>query len=143
LGTWGRALAIGVLLFVTVLLILRATGHFKRGRPVAAPDQGLLARARVSAETLAAIEAEDHYCRVRRTDGSDALIHYRFGDALAEVAEIEGEQVHRGAWIAQGAVIGAIREGRRWRLLLGDGTRVAVSATYLPQVRARGWLRGR
>ena len=124
-------------------LALRATGQFKRTAPVAAPADGLLARARVNAETLAAIEAEDHYCRVRRTDGSDALIHYRFGDALAEVAQIDGQQVHRGAWIAQDAVIGAIRDGRRWRLLLSDGTKVAVSATYLPRVRARGWLRGR
>ena len=123
-------------------LIRRATGHLKRRGIEAAPANGLLGRARVNAETLAAIEAEDHYCRVRRTDGSDALIHYRFGDALAEVAEIEGQQVHRGAWIAQGAVTGALRDGRRWHLLLGDGTRVAVSATHLPQVRARGWLRG-
>jgi hypothetical protein len=139
-GTWGRALAIGVVMFVTILLILRATGHFARKARVAAPDQGLLARARVAAESLAAIEAEDHYCRVRRHDGSDALIHYRFGDALAEMAEIDGAQVHRGAWVAADAVTGAEREGRRWLLLLKDGSKVAVSASYVAEVRQRGWL---
>ncbi|MCW3847298.1 LytTR family transcriptional regulator [Sphingomonas sp. LB-2] len=144
-GTWGRALAIGAVVFGAILLMLFATGHLRFGRRKArtAPAEGLLERARVAAETLAAIEAEDHYCRVRRRDGSDALIHYRFGDALAEVTGFDGQQVHRGAWIAQGAVAGAVREGRRWHLLLGDGTKVAVSATHLPQVRARGWLRGR
>nr|WP_240953850.1 LytTR family DNA-binding domain-containing protein [Sphingomonas sp. G-3-2-10] len=110
-------------------------------RRIAAPDNGLLARARVTAETLASIEAEDHYCRVRRTDGSNALIHYRFGDALAEVGELDGAQVHRGAWVAASAVTGAERDGRRWLLVLSDGTKVAVSATYLGDARARGWLR--
>lgn len=139
-GTWGRALAIGAVLFVTVLLILRATGHFQKRRRVAAPAEGLLARARVSAETLAAIEAEDHYCRVHRIDGSDALIHYRFGDALAEVAELDGAQVHRGSWVAADAVTGATRDGRRWLLLLSDGTKVAVSPRYVAEARRRGWL---
>ncbi|MEZ0241825.1 MAG: LytTR family DNA-binding domain-containing protein [Sphingomonas sp.] len=146
-GTWARALAIGGVIFVAIALIMWTTGHLPLGgrkvRAAAAPAEGLLARARIPAESLAAIEAEDHYCRVRRREGGDALIHYRFGDALAEVAEIDGTQVHRGAWIAQDAVAGAVREGRRWHLLLGDGTKVAVSATHLPQVRARGWLRGR
>ena len=138
MGEWQR---VAMTATRTIIRLIRhAAGGFKRRKPAA---NGLLARARVSAETLAAIEAEDHYCRVHRTDGSEALIHCRFGDALAEVAGIQGEQVHRGAWIAQHAVIGAICEGRRWHLLLGDGTRVAVSATYLPRVRARGWLRGR
>lgn len=142
-GTWTRALAIGAVIFAAIVLVLATTGRLPifRPKPVAPPAEGLLARARVSAETLAAIMAEDHYCRVRRRDGSDALIHYRFGDALAEVAELGGAQVHRGAWIAEGAVEGAVRDGRRWLLLLGDGTRVAVSATYLGEVRARGWLR--
>ena len=139
-GTWGRALAIGAVLFVTVLLILRATGHLQFGKPAARPADGLLARARVSAETLAAIEAEDHYCRVRRKDGSDALIHYRFGDALAEVAGIEGAQVHRGSWVAADAVLGAERAGRKWLLVLRQGPKVAVSASYVAEARRRGWL---
>jgi hypothetical protein len=146
-GTWARALAIGALVFVAMFLTMGATGHFPfRSRPAERAEpraDGLLNRARVDPHALAAIEAEDHYCRVRRRDGSDALIHYRFGDALGEVGALDGQQVHRGAWVACGAVTGAVREGRRWKLLLDDGTRVAVSATYLPQVRARGWLRGK
>lgn len=138
--TWGRALAVGVSIFLASMLVLWWLG--RRVAPAAAepPVSGLLARARAEPDTLAAIEAEDHYCRVRRRDGSTALIHYRFGDALGEVAGIDGLQVHRGAWVAAQAVTGAAREGRRWHLLLDDGSKLAVSATHLPAVRARGWL---
>jgi Na+-transporting methylmalonyl-CoA/oxaloacetate decarboxylase gamma subunit len=139
-GTWLHAAGISVVLFVAILLVLRTRGYSPFAPRAAPTANGLLQRARVTPESLLAIEAEDHYCRVRRRDGSNALIHYRFGDALGEVAGIEGVQVHRGAWVASGAVAGATREGRRWLLLLADGSRVAVSATHLPQVRALGWL---
>ena len=38
-------------------------------------------------------------------------------------------------------VDGAVRDGRAWRLVLADGTRLPVSASYSAAVRARGWLR--
>jgi hypothetical protein len=140
--TWGRALAIGVCAFAGSLLVIWRLAR-QNAEPVAGglPAGGLLDRARVRPEAVAGIEAEDHYCRVRRRDGGGALIHYRFGDAMREVAGLDGLQVHRGAWVAAGAVTGAVREGRRWLLLLEDGSRVAVSATYVAAVRARGWLR--
>jgi DNA-binding LytR/AlgR family response regulator len=48
--------------------------------------------------------------------------------------------VHRSAWVARRFVTGARRDGRRWRLLLADGTDQPVSETFLPAVRAAGWL---
>jgi hypothetical protein len=139
---WSRALLLAAAIFPAMWLVGRRLRSLRLAAavPVPVPADGLLHRARVTPDALAAIEAEDHYCRVRRRDGSDTLIHYRFGDALGELAALDGAQVHRGAWVAAGAVTGAAREGRRWRLLLADGSRVAVSATHLPQVRARGWL---
>ncbi|WP_145960955.1 hypothetical protein [Sphingosinithalassobacter portus] len=83
---------------------------------------------------------EDHSCRVRRGEGRSPLVHYRFGDAPSELAQIDGEQAHRGAWAASGAVAGAAREGRRWMLLLSDGSRIPVSASHLPRVRERSRL---
>jgi hypothetical protein len=137
---WLRALLISVGIFPVMWFIGR---QFARNAPVEAappPPGGLLDRAKVAPDSVLAIEAEDHYCRVRHRKGSDALIHYRFGDALGEVAGLEGVQVHRGAWVANGAVTGATREGRRWLLELADGSKVAVSATHLAAVRAKGWL---
>lgn len=143
-GTWGRALAIGVVIFAAIVMIMHARGNSlfaKQRRKPTTTANGLLGRARVAPEALAAIEAEDHYCRVRRRDGSSELIHYRFGDAIGELEEIDGLQVHRGAWVAADAVTGAAREGRRWLLILADGSRIAVSATHVAAARDRGWLR--
>ncbi|WP_307117484.1 LytTR family DNA-binding domain-containing protein [Sphingomonas kyeonggiensis] len=140
LDVWLRAAAISVVIFAVCALV--AWILLRRMRPVRA-ETGLLARTRVRAEDLAGIEAEDHYCRVHRRDGTSALLHYRFGDALDEVAGIDGLQVHRGAWVAAEAVEGAERDGRKWRLLLAGGGSVPVSATYVAAARARGWLRGR
>jgi hypothetical protein len=138
---WLRAALISAAVFPAMWLISHFVTHRVAVRPAAPPAPGgLLDRARVVSEALTAIEAEDQYCRVRRSDGSAALIHYRFGDALGEVAGLDGAQVHRGAWVAASAVTGAAREGRRWHLRLADGSKIAVSAPYLAEVRARGWL---
>ena len=135
---WGRAAAISAVIFAVCALV--AWLLLRRMRPVRV-ETGLLARARIAADGLAGIEAEDHYCRVHRRDGGSELIHYRFGDALEEVAVLEGTQVHRGAWVAAAAVEGAARDGRKWRLRLAGGGSVPVSATYAAEARARGWLR--
>lgn len=136
---WLRALAISIGIFTVCGLVGWLVHHRARPHPIAA--DGLLARVRIAPAELLAIEAEDHYCRVHRRGGPNMLIHYRFGDALAEVESLEGDQVHRGAWVSAAAVAGAMREGRRWELVLTDGQRVPVSATYLSRARERGWLR--
>lgn len=106
-----------------------------------APESGLAQRAGLSDLGLVeSVVAEDHYLRLNLADGRAPLVLYRFGDAVRELAAIDGEQVHRGAWVAAAAVRGAAREGRRWRLQMAGGVVVPVSETFLPAVRARGWL---
>jgi hypothetical protein len=129
-ATWGRALLISLVLFAPIYVVKRRLWPARAAALPHAPD-GLLARAGVGPERLVAVAAEDHYCRVHRAEGSSALVHYRFADALAELAGLDGGQVHRGIWVAAPAVSGALREGRRWRLLLSDGRSVPVSASHL------------
>lgn len=106
-----------------------------------APPGGLALRAgRPDLGGLRAVTAEDHYLRLWLADGRAPLVLYRLGDAVLELAAVDGLQVHRGAWVAADAVRGAEREGRRWRLLIDDGGVVPVSESFLPAVRARGWL---
>ncbi|WP_431358382.1 LytTR family DNA-binding domain-containing protein [Sphingomonas echinoides] len=69
------------------------------------------------------------------------LIHYRFKDAVMDLGDRHGVQVHRSAWVANSGVVGAQRDGRRWSLKLADGTIVPVSETSVALCRARGWLR--
>ena len=143
---WVKAAAISAVVFLVLLI----AGIRRRAEPIAtaastppvvAPD-GLLARAGITdPAALHAIEAEDHYCRLHLAGGRSLLLLHRFGDALREVAALDGAQVHRGAWVSAGGLAGAERDGRRWRLLLADGTRIPVSARFTGMVRAKGWLR--
>jgi hypothetical protein len=143
--TWAEALAISMVVFL-VLFIAGVRRRAEPARVVAAPfvvaPDGLLARAGIiDPAALQAIEAEDHYCRLHLTGGRSLLVLHRFGDALREVADLDGAQVHRGAWVSAKGVAGAERDGRRWLLILADGARIPVSASFTKIVRARGWLR--
>ena len=140
-GTWLYAFIISLALFAIIWAAKRRMRAPEHAAPAVAPIDGLLARAGVAPGALIAIQAEDHYCRVHRSDGSSALVHYRFADALAEMAELDGAQVHRGIWVAADALRGAVRERRRWRLLLADGGSVPVSASRVAEARRRGWLK--
>jgi hypothetical protein len=136
--TWIEAAAISVTLFVALFLARRA-GPAKAVIPA---DTGILFRAGVrDLADVHGLRAEDHYCRVHLADGRTLLVLARFADLRAELAGVDGEQVHRGAWIAAAGMDGAVRDGRAWRLVLSDGTRLPVSDTYLSAVRARGWLK--
>lgn len=108
--------------------------------PVAVPSR-LAARAGLpDLAGVDAVVAEDHYVRLYLAGGGRPLVLYRFGDALAELAACDGEQVHRGAWVAARAVAGARRDGRGWFLRLADGSELRVSSGRTAAVRARGWL---
>lgn len=141
----GSAFAIGITIWLVALALVRTmrSAAETAAEPVTPPmvkPTGLLARVRARPHQLAAVLAEDHYCRVRLIDGGESLVHYRFADAVDDLAGIEGARVHRGAWVADAAVRGAERDGRRWMLCLSEGSRVPVSATFRDQARARGWL---
>lgn len=88
---------------------------------------------------LLALAAEDHYLRVY-TDLGEELILRRFGDALMDVAGLDGVQVHRGWWVARAAVAGSERNGDRPLLILTNGVRVPISRTYVQAARAAGLL---
>lgn len=110
--------------------------------PIDMAIPGILARAGIADPSdLLSIRAEDHYCRLVVRNGGSVLAHYRFRDAVRDLAHLDGAQVHRGAWVADHAVTGGQREGRRWSLKLADGTSVPVSETSVALCRGRGWLR--
>jgi len=89
--------------------------------------------------TLYAVEAEDHYLRLRTSKGSD-LILMRIADALLELDGIEGAQVHRSWWIARDAVAEVKRADRRVTLVLKDGAEVPVSRPNISALRDSGWI---
>ncbi len=88
---------------------------------------------------LVSLSSEDHYVRVQ-TDRGNALIRYRFADALAEVRGLPGIQVHRSHWVAVRAVARVAVSGKAYRLILHDGTEIPVSRTNVGSLRVAGLL---
>lgn len=107
------------------------------------PEAEAQFRRRLSAKRrsakLLAIQAQDHYLMVH-TDAGDEMITMRFADALSELEQAHGWQVHRSWWVSADAV-----EAVRWqrgsaRLTLAGGLCAPVSRTYGPTVKAAGWF---
>lgn len=131
---------------IAVVLRTPRAAHSLPGQQVAAPPTErvppLATRARIAdLSDIRLVLAEDHYLRLVLADGRQPLLLHRFGDALEDLAPADGLQVSRSAWVASAMVRGAVRDGRRWKLVLHDGREVPVSASHLARVRARGWLR--
>ncbi|WP_114859087.1 LytTR family DNA-binding domain-containing protein [Azospirillum brasilense] len=109
--------------------------------PAERPEPAFLARlpARLGRDLLA-LEMEDHYVRAYTAEGSD-LILMRLRDAIAELAGLEGMQVHRSHWVAAAAVAGVERKpDGKLVLVLRNGLRVPVSRSYAAAVRKAGWV---
>jgi hypothetical protein len=75
---------------------------------------------------LLAIEAQQHYILVHTTAGNE-LILYRFMDALKELSDWEGAQIHRSFWVARAAIKDIRVEGRNSRVVLTSGVEVPIS----------------
>ena len=107
----------------------------------AAPEAALLARlsARSRAKLLH-LHMQDHYVEVNTAAGSELLL-LRFRDALREVEDVNGLQVHRSHWVARDAVAGVERRGGgRVILRLVNGSRVPVSRSFAPVLKSHGWI---
>ncbi|MBP5855789.1 LytTR family transcriptional regulator [Marivibrio halodurans] len=88
---------------------------------------------------LLALEMEDHYLRVHTSTGT-ALILCRMRDAARDLAGADGMQVHRSYWVACAAVRDVRRKAKRPVLILENGLEVPVGRSFIPGVRAAGWL---
>jgi hypothetical protein len=81
-------------------------------------------------QRVVAVQAEDHYIRVHIDDGSSRLIYRRFADALSELRDLDGMQVHRSFWVKRSAIANSVHEGSNLRLQLTGGLMVPVSQKH-------------
>lgn len=87
-------------------------------------------------ELIIAIKAEEHYIRIWSRGGND-LIRYRFGDAVQEIDDRDGAQIHRSWWINWSAVTAWRQRGRSLELVLQNGLHVPVSLAYKAEAHRR------
>ncbi len=90
-------------------------------------------------EELLHLHMQDHYVEAATAKGRE-LVLLRFRDALREVEDLDGMQVHRSHWVARDAVNRVVRRDGRIFLELSNGTRVPVSRSFQPALRENGWL---
>lgn len=83
--------------------------------------------------SLICIRMEDHYLRVTTRDG-EALILMRLRDALKELEDYPGFQVHRSWWVASDQIERLSRSKRRLEVVLSNGSRAPVSSSFRGQV---------
>lgn len=151
LSEWPSSFAQLILQFGYVLLIslIISTGMYASDRlkrmnaisetPSPDPVKKFLYRLPVkyhSAE-LHALSAEDHYLRVHTSLGEE-LILLRLSDAIKELSEANGLQVHRSWWVSKAGVGETKRQKDRLFLILHSGTEVPVSRAYRRVVKAAG-----
>lgn len=85
---------------------------------------------------LLAVEAADHYIQVHTSRGKE-LVHYRFGDAVAELEAWDGLRIHRSAWVAGHGVKRLDESGRSLAAILVTGDRLPVSLPNRGSARSR------
>ncbi len=103
-----------------------------RGLPEQAVAESRLLTALGSDVTLhdiIALQAQDHYVLAYLPHGK-RLILYRFRDAVAELATIDGAQIHRSWWISGAAARAARREPGTLSFKIGEDLVVPVGRTW-------------
>jgi len=86
---------------------------------------------------IVALSAEDHYVRITTTKGTE-LVLMRLSDAINEIGDVSGLQVHRSHWIAVNQVKEVKRIGDRAEALVSDGTTHPISRGYMKAAREAG-----
>lgn len=134
LALFAKVLAISMLSMGLISVLL--AGHWARatdsGHASAAIHPGLKFFARLPpalGTSLVFLRMEDHYVRVVTAAGQTLLL-MRLSDAVTELGDYPGVRVHRSWWVALGEVRSIVRSGKKLELVMTEGTRVPVSASY-------------
>lgn len=140
---YGDVVIVGLVMTAVHLTIDRAPVHAPAAPPnvVEAPALPRLA-GRLPDDwgaRVIALSNEDHYVRVHVAEASTLLL-MRMSDAVAEMDGVDGARVHRGWWVARGAVAGVERRGRALWLRLGNGLEAPVARNVAGELRRQGWL---
>lgn len=124
--------------------VLTAAANFA-GRRVAARQDAIRSLAPSSQATdpllsgdVLALQMEDHYVRVHRSDGSRLLL-MPLSRAIACV-EADGLRIHRSWWIARHAVATVEGDARSMRVRLSNGVVAPVARSSVTHLKAAGWI---
>jgi len=78
---------------------------------------------------LISLSMQDHYVEVITSKGRE-LVHLTFADAVRELKNYPGTQIHRSHWISNDAISSLSRKGRTTFVETVDGRKLPVSAPH-------------
>jgi hypothetical protein len=90
--------------------------------------------ARLGPSEVLAIKAEQHYIRVYSPQ-KEYMVLYRFSDAIRELDESLGHQVHRSYWVNTGAIDHVHAKAKDFHVRIKSGAEIPVSTPYQGMVR--------
>ncbi|MEX0300613.1 MAG: LytTR family DNA-binding domain-containing protein [Kordiimonas sp.] len=132
---YGQVLVVSVMAFGSVVLL--ASNHRKKPKEPVEKVSGLLFLNRLPPEIgtdLLCLAMEDHYVRAHTKKG-DALVLMRMADAIAELSDYAGTQIHRSWWVSYAAIQKVSKEKRRYFVHLTNGLKAPVSQTHVEKLR--------
>lgn len=126
----------GTIIFLVLFKEFRHPFESDRVQPKDSPN--LLTRLEPGKRgPVLSLQARGHYIEVVTTNGSQ-LVLMRLKDAIRELDDTDGRQVHRSWWVSKNAVKGVKRIKGKPQLTLPDGKTVPVSKFNLTEMKA--WL---
>lgn len=88
------------------------------------------------------LHMEDHYMRIYTAE-SEELILWRMRDAVRDLADTDGMQVHRSWWVGRQAVVEVYRKNKNRFLRLRNGLEVPIGRSFYEKVQQAGWFDSR
>ncbi|MCI4590573.1 LytTR family transcriptional regulator [Sphingobium sp. BYY-5] len=88
---------------------------------------------------ILALQSEDHYVRVHGIKTSELLL-LRLRDAIAEMDDCRGQQVHRSWWVAQDGIASVEADGRNRSITLLNGQVAPVARESISILERKGFL---
>lgn len=88
---------------------------------------------------IVALQSDDHYVHVHGRKGRELLL-IRLREAIAEMGDEPGEQIHRSWWVARSGIDKIVRSGRSWNVHLINGEVAPVSRDAIYRLRQSGFL---
>lgn len=143
LGLGVNVVAISTVITCAIVYIKRnVSGAGTETAPVLPQPAPILRRLPMEKRgALVALSVSDHYVQVTTTNGQELLL-MRLSDAMDEVGETKGMQVHRSHWVALDQITSAKRDGAKAILTLSAGQDIPASRTYVPALKEAGILPG-
>ena len=103
--------------------------------PEARPPQILKRLGPSAGGVLIRMAMRDHYVEVYTETGQE-MVHMRFSDALLEVPDSFGRQVHRSHWVNVSEIKGVERENGKVSLRMSDGALVPVARSRKAELKS-------